>query len=105
LSSLSIPFITACSLDRRWNEYCTFSHDLETSRIIPADHPSLAGHFPGAPMCLGAVLMSRCFSWHSRLTGNSVKSSRRSNQQSHVIILNLTNTPKIRSILLPSDGA
>ena len=30
---------------------------FETSRIIPADHPSLAGHFPGAPIVPGVVVL------------------------------------------------
>ena len=30
---------------------------FETSRRIPADHPSLAGHFPGAPIVPGVVVL------------------------------------------------
>ena len=30
---------------------------FETSRRIPADHPSLAGHFPDAPIVPGVVLL------------------------------------------------
>src|SRR5947207_11107276 len=30
---------------------------FQTSRIIPADHPSLAGHFPGAPIVPGVVVL------------------------------------------------
>jgi 3-hydroxyacyl-[acyl-carrier-protein] dehydratase len=30
---------------------------FETSRVIPADHPSLAGHFPGAPIVPGVVVL------------------------------------------------
>ena len=30
---------------------------FETSRIIPADHPSLAGHFPDAPIVPGVVVL------------------------------------------------
>jgi 3-hydroxyacyl-[acyl-carrier-protein] dehydratase len=30
---------------------------FETSRIIPADHPSLAGHFPGVPIVPGVVVL------------------------------------------------
>jgi len=30
---------------------------FETQRTIPADHPSLAGHFPGAPIVPGVVVL------------------------------------------------
>jgi 3-hydroxyacyl-[acyl-carrier-protein] dehydratase len=30
---------------------------FETSCVIPADHPSLAGHFPGAPIVPGVVVL------------------------------------------------
>jgi 3-hydroxyacyl-[acyl-carrier-protein] dehydratase len=30
---------------------------FETSRRIPADHPSLAGHFPNAPIAPGVVVL------------------------------------------------
>jgi 3-hydroxyacyl-[acyl-carrier-protein] dehydratase len=30
---------------------------FETSRRIPADHPSLAGHFPNAPITPGVVVL------------------------------------------------
>ena len=30
---------------------------FETSRRIPADHPSLAGHFPNAPIAPGIVVL------------------------------------------------
>src|SRR5437762_14136205 len=30
---------------------------FETSRVIPADHPSLAGHFPGAPIVPAVVVL------------------------------------------------
>jgi len=30
---------------------------FETSRRIPADHPSLVGHFPGAPIVPGVVVL------------------------------------------------
>lgn len=30
---------------------------FETSRLIPADHPSLAGHFPDAPIVPGVVVL------------------------------------------------
>jgi 3-hydroxyacyl-[acyl-carrier-protein] dehydratase len=30
---------------------------FETSLVIPADHPSLAGHFPAAPIVPGVVVL------------------------------------------------
>ena len=30
---------------------------FEACRVIPADHPSLAGHFPGAPIVPGVVVL------------------------------------------------
>jgi 3-hydroxyacyl-[acyl-carrier-protein] dehydratase len=48
---------------------------FETSRIIPAHHPSLAGHFPGAPIVPGVVVLDEAAAalaeWRkeSRLTG------------------------------------
>ena len=48
---------------------------FETSRRIPADHPSLAGHFPGAPIVPGVVILDEVLStvaeWRrgSRLSG------------------------------------
>jgi 3-hydroxyacyl-[acyl-carrier-protein] dehydratase len=30
---------------------------FETSSVIPADHPSLAGHFPGTPIVPGVVVL------------------------------------------------
>jgi 3-hydroxymyristoyl/3-hydroxydecanoyl-(acyl carrier protein) dehydratase len=53
---------------------------FETSRIIPPDHPSLAGHFPDAPIVPGVVVLDEVAAalaeWRkeSRLTGvTSVK--------------------------------
>lgn len=53
---------------------------FETCRVIPADHPSLAGHFPGAPIVPGVVILDEVAAalaeWRkeSRLTGvTSVK--------------------------------
>ena len=48
---------------------------FETCRVIPADHPSLAGHFPGAPIVPGVVVLDEVAAalaeWRkeSRLTG------------------------------------
>src|SRR5437763_10854861 len=53
---------------------------FETCRVIPADHPSLAGHFPGAPIAPGVVVLDEVAAalaeWRkeSRITGvTSVK--------------------------------
>jgi 3-hydroxyacyl-[acyl-carrier-protein] dehydratase len=53
---------------------------FETCRIIPADHPSLAGHFLGAPIVPGVVVLDEVAAAlaecrkESRLTGvTSVK--------------------------------
>lgn len=35
----------------------TSVHDLQAQLRIPADHPSLAGHFPGSPVVPGVVLL------------------------------------------------
>jgi 3-hydroxymyristoyl/3-hydroxydecanoyl-(acyl carrier protein) dehydratase len=35
---------------------------FETSRRIPADHPSLAGHFPDAPIVPGVVVLDEVIS-------------------------------------------
>jgi 3-hydroxyacyl-[acyl-carrier-protein] dehydratase len=49
--------------------------NFETSRVIPADHPSLAGHFPGAPIVPGVVVLEEVAAalaeWRTdcRLTG------------------------------------
>ena len=32
-------------------------NDFETQTTIPADHPSLAGHFPGNPLVPGVVIL------------------------------------------------
>jgi 3-hydroxyacyl-[acyl-carrier-protein] dehydratase len=48
---------------------------FETSCIIPADHPSLAGHFPGWPIVPGVVVLDEVVcalsQWRkdARLTG------------------------------------
>ena len=31
--------------------------DFETQRVIPAEHPSLAGHFPGNPIVPGVLIL------------------------------------------------
>jgi len=35
---------------------------FEISRVIPADHPSLAGHFPNAPIVPGVVVLDEVLS-------------------------------------------
>jgi 3-hydroxyacyl-[acyl-carrier-protein] dehydratase len=48
---------------------------FETTRVIPADHPSLAGHFPSAPIVPGVVVLEEVVAalakWRkgSKLTG------------------------------------
>ena len=48
---------------------------FETSRVIPPDHPSLAGHFPDAPIVPGVVVLDEVVAalaeWRqdSQLTG------------------------------------
>jgi 3-hydroxyacyl-[acyl-carrier-protein] dehydratase len=53
---------------------------FETCRVIPPDHPSLAGHFPGVPIVPGVVVLDEVGAaladWRqeSRVTGiTSVK--------------------------------
>ena len=49
--------------------------DFEATRIIRANHPSLPGHFPGAPLVPGVVILDEVLAalieWHqdSHLTG------------------------------------
>ena len=73
---------------------------FETCRVIPADHPSLTGHFPGAPIVPGVVLLDEVAAalaeWRkeSRLTGiPSVKFIAPTKPgQSFVIVFDSTNT-------------
>ena len=73
---------------------------FETSRVIPPDHPSLAGHFPDAPIVPGVVVLDEVVAalaeWRqdSQLTGipsvkfiGSIKPG-----QSFVIGFDSTNT-------------
>ena len=41
----------------------------EFSWVVPADHPALAGHFPGRPIVPGVVLIDRAILFAERLTG------------------------------------
>jgi 3-hydroxyacyl-[acyl-carrier-protein] dehydratase len=34
-----------------------FRHTFEAVRLIPANHPSLPGHFPGSPLVPGVVIL------------------------------------------------
>lgn len=49
--------------------------NFETSCLIPPEHPSLAGHFPGAPIVPGVVILDEiaavCGQWgkNYQLTG------------------------------------
>jgi 3-hydroxymyristoyl/3-hydroxydecanoyl-(acyl carrier protein) dehydratase len=36
---------------------------------VPADHPALAGHFPGQPIVPGALLLDRVVSFAAALSG------------------------------------
>jgi len=53
----------------------TFGMMFEVRRVIRADHPSLPGHFPGAPLVPGVIVLDEVLealiAWHenSRLTG------------------------------------
>jgi 3-hydroxyacyl-[acyl-carrier-protein] dehydratase len=73
---------------------------FEVPRVIPADHPSLAGHFPGAPIVPGVVVLDEVVAalaeWRqaSQLTGipsvkfiGPIKPG-----QSFVIVFDSTNT-------------
>jgi len=48
---------------------------FEVCRVIRADHPSLPGHFPGAPLVPGVIILDEVLAalieWHeeSQLTG------------------------------------
>ena len=52
-----------------------FGMTFETSRVVGADHPSLQGHFPGAPLVPGVVILDEVLetliAWRgtSQLTG------------------------------------
>jgi 3-hydroxyacyl-[acyl-carrier-protein] dehydratase len=52
-----------------------FGMTFEVRRVIRADHPSLPGHFPGAPLVPGVVILDEVLAtliaWreNSRLTG------------------------------------
>jgi 3-hydroxyacyl-[acyl-carrier-protein] dehydratase len=49
--------------------------NFEIQQVVPADHPSLAGHFPGAPIVPGVVILDEILAalmkWreNSRLIG------------------------------------
>ena len=52
-----------------------FGITFEVSRVVDADHPSLPGHFPGAPLVPGVVILDEVLealiAWRgtSQLTG------------------------------------
>jgi len=41
----------------------------ETSRVVPADHPAFAGHFPGRPILPGVVLLAWAVEALEAITG------------------------------------
>jgi 3-hydroxyacyl-[acyl-carrier-protein] dehydratase len=43
-----------------------------TSFIIPADHPSIPGHFPGRPLVPGAVLLDHAMVLTERAIGHRI---------------------------------
>jgi 3-hydroxyacyl-[acyl-carrier-protein] dehydratase len=42
---------------------------LQATFCVPADHPVLAGHFPGAPLVPGVMLLVAVADAHTRATG------------------------------------
>jgi 3-hydroxymyristoyl/3-hydroxydecanoyl-(acyl carrier protein) dehydratase len=44
---------------------------LQGQLVVPADHPVLAGHFPGAPLVPGVLLLTAVAEAHRRATGKT----------------------------------
>jgi 3-hydroxymyristoyl/3-hydroxydecanoyl-(acyl carrier protein) dehydratase len=62
---------------------------MEFEFQVPADHPSLPGHFPGHPVVPGVLLLDHVLQAVSRLTGQDVAGLRQ---------------VKFASVLLPGEA-
>lgn len=45
---------------------------FETTWVVPPEHPAFAGHFPGAPILPGVVLLDVLLLWAEAVTGRAV---------------------------------
>jgi 3-hydroxymyristoyl/3-hydroxydecanoyl-(acyl carrier protein) dehydratase len=53
--------LNASSCWSYWDEENFADMTLEVRRAITADHPSLPGHFPGAPLVAGVLILDEIF--------------------------------------------